>query len=111
LGLADGPGVLGVHFDAVGTAVELGGPDADQLAQLCVDAGLVEFLGGGVVSGTHSKGETGRVAVEVEPDGDLRGGCGVGHDSNLEAGWPTSKVHFYGKRVGHFQSRSASGTA
>jgi hypothetical protein len=49
LALADRARVLGVHVDAVGTAVELRGADPDQLAELRVDAGLVELLGRGLI--------------------------------------------------------------
>src|ERR1035437_904675 len=49
LGLADRARVLGVHVDAVGAAVELGGADPDQLAEPGVDLGGVEFLGRGLV--------------------------------------------------------------
>jgi hypothetical protein len=38
-----------VHVDAVGAAVELRGPQPEQVAQPGVDAGPVELLRGGVV--------------------------------------------------------------
>src|SRR5204862_195343 len=53
LGLADRAGVLGVHVDAVRAAVELRGPEADQLAQLRVAADPVQLLAGALPQVPH----------------------------------------------------------
>src|SRR3569833_393111 len=65
-GLADRPGVLGVHVDAVGAAVELRGVDPDELPQARIEVDAVELGGGGLVETVHGAGEAGRVGVEVE---------------------------------------------
>ena len=81
-GLARPRRVGRVQVDAVGAAVELRGPDPDQLAQPGVEVDLVELLGGGPVEVGHGAGEAVGVGVEVEADGDLRKavGCCHGHD-------------------------------
>src|SRR5258708_9652801 len=81
LGLADGPGVLGVHVDAVGAAVQLRRPDPDQLAQPRVESDLVELLGGSVIEMRHRLGEACGLRVEVEPYVD-RGGVSGCHEDN-----------------------------
>ena len=70
LGLADGAGVLGVHVDAVGAAVELRGADADQLAQPVVDAGGVELLGDSPVELDDGPVDAGSESLEVEASSD-----------------------------------------
>jgi hypothetical protein len=65
-----GPGVAGVHVDAVRAAVDLRGADAHELAQQRVDVRGVQLLRGGLVEVRHGAVEAGGVAVEVESDGD-----------------------------------------
>src|SRR5581483_5872662 len=51
-------------------AVELGGPEPDQLAEPRVDAGVVKLLGGGLVQVRHRASEAVGQRVEVEADRD-----------------------------------------
>ena len=114
LGLADGPGVLGVHVDAVGAAVELGGADADQLAQLRVEArpGRVPWSRpgpGGPWPGRSRRrgcrspaGPGSWVVVAVSVMSCRHAVPTLGHE-------PRSKVQFHDRKLGHFRAGPASG--
>ena len=77
-GLSRRSGVLRVHVDAVGAAVELGCADADKFAERPLDPGEVGRLGCCGVECVHRRGDAAGKAVEVEPR-DVLGDCHGSH--------------------------------
>ena len=76
LALPDRAGILGVHVDAVGAAVELRGAYADQLAQAGIEVDPVQLLGRGVVQVGEGAREVGGVVSKSRRTRD-RLGCRV----------------------------------